>query len=409
MTQAEPPNHEQHPWDEVFSGKRLPNPHNASEQEADQLRQALLWRYAKQAPSTLTPEQAEAFYWYVNKLKQQRKQSQFKNGLLALVMLGVFSASVWLSYQHAHSIPSSVPIQTPASMQANSATPASPLSSQANIAPAPPTRIHIKPLGKLPEMLSIPAGQFVMGCSAGWDDVVGGCRDNEFPAHEVKIAAFELSKYETTVGQFKHFVEATHYLTTAEQNQQGCTIADPQRKGNWIIDKTRNWRNPGFAQTDHHPVVCMSWLDTQAYLKWLNQETQSHYRLPTEAEWEYAARAGKATAFFWGSQPSHAFANSLGVEGADKWEYTAPVGQFAGNSFGLHDMAGNVWEWLDSCWSDAYQPAAENTALADCQEHNVKVRRGGSWDNHPPSIRAAYRSSGSTLERSYLYGFRVAR
>ena len=399
MTQADQQDEQQ--WHEVFSGKRLPNPANANEQAADELRQALLWRYAKQGQTTLSPEQAEAFYWYVNNVKQQRRRHVFQNGLLALAMLGIVSASLWLTYQHANSTPNAVPIQASALMPANSVVPTTTLNNQANIAPAAQTSVKLKPIALLPEMLSIPAGQFVMGCSAGWDDVVGGCRDNEFPAHEVNVAAFELGKYEVTVGQFKHFVAATQYLTTAEQNQQGCTVQDPQRKGNWLIDKTRNWRNPGFAQTDNHPVVSMSWLDTQAYLRWLNQETQSHYRLPSEAEWEYAARAGKATAFFWGSQPSHAFANSLGVEGADKWEYTAPVGQFAGNGFGVHDMTGNVWEWVDTCWSNSYQ--------ADCPEPNVKVRRGGGWDNHPPSIRSAYRSSGSTLERSYLYGFRVAR
>ena len=399
MTQAD--QHDEQQWDEVFSGKRLPNPANANEQAAGELRQALLWRYAKQGQTSLTPEQAEAFYWYVNNVKQQRQRHVFKIGLLGLAMLGIFSASLWLTYQHAQSTSNAVPIQAQSSIPTHNLAATGSLSSHANIAPAPQTSINVKPIAALPTMLSIPAGQFVMGCSAGWDDVVGGCRDNEFPAHEVTVAAFELGKYEVTVGQFKHFVEASHYLTTAEQNQQGCTVQDPQRKGNWLIDKTRNWRNPGFAQTDNHPVVCISWLDTQAYIQWLNQETQSHYRLPTEAEWEYAARAGKATAFFWGSQPSHAFANSQGVEGADKWEYTAPAGQFAGNSFGLHDMAGNVWEWVDTCWSNSYQ--------ADCPEQNVKVRRGGGWDNHPPSIRSAYRSSGSTLERSYLYGFRVAR
>ena len=399
MTQAN--QHDEQQWDEVFSGKRLPNPHNANEQAADELRQALLWRYVKQGQTTLTPEQAEAFYWYVNNVKQQRKHTKVNHWLLNFTMLGLFGASLWLTYQHTHSLPNAVPVQAALPIQINDAATSYTLNNNANIAPATQTRLPIKPIAALPEMLSIPAGQFVMGCSAGWDDVVGGCRDNEFPAHEVTIAAFELGKYEVTVGQFKHFVEASHYLTTAEQNQQGCTIQDPQRKGNWLIDKTRNWRNPGFAQTDNHPVVCISWLDTQAYIQWLNQETQSHYRLPTEAEWEYAARAGKATAFFWGSQPNHAFANSQGVEGADKWEYTAPAGQFAGNSFGLHDMAGNVWEWVDTCWSNSYQ--------ADCPELNVKVRRGGGWDNHPPSIRSAYRSSGSTLERSYLYGFRIAR
>jgi formylglycine-generating enzyme required for sulfatase activity len=264
-------------------------------------------------------------------------------------------------------------------------------------------------ISDIPEMMKIPAGQFIMGCSSGWDDAIGGCRDNEFPAHKVDIKAFELGKYEVTVGQFKRFTEETSYLTTAEKNQQGCTIADPQHQGNWIIDKTKNWRNPGFAQTANHPVVCISWMDIKTYIEWLNQKTQQHYRLPTEEEWEYAARGGKVTAFYWGSQPSHNFANSQGKEGADHWEFTSPVGQFAGNGFGLHDMAGNVWEWTDSCWKPDYQPANQSNQQ-DCNNtDSLKVRRGGGWDNLPPSIRAAYRSYGSALERSYLYGFRIAR
>jgi formylglycine-generating enzyme required for sulfatase activity len=112
------------------------------------------------------------------------------------------------------------------------------------------------------------------------------------------------------------------------------------------------------------------------------------------------------TAFAWGSQPSRNFANYQGQGELDQWQYTAPVGQFSSNAYGLHDMAGNVWEWVDNCWRANY--LVQTMDKSECEGH-LRTRRGGAWDNQPPNMRPAYRSSGNELERSFLYGFRVAR
>ena len=147
-------------------------------------------------------------------------------------------------------------------------------------------------------------------------------------------------------------------------------------------------------------MVCISWEDANAYINWLNQKTGKYYRLPTEEEWEYAARAGKATAYYWGSIPNRNHANFLGIKDRDKWEFTSPVGSFTGNSFGLYDIAGNAWEWTSSCWRMTYDD--------QCKNKNIYVRRGGGWDNDKKNIRSSYRSRDHKIARSYLYGFRVA-
>jgi formylglycine-generating enzyme required for sulfatase activity len=364
-------------WDDIVAGKRLPVTHHESDREADTTRQILLWHKAQEGEPLFTEQQATEFYHRVHTMKRQRERSSKKLWLLIALTL---STSIIAGWYVAHLTPSST---TPA----------------ANV----PT---LKVLPNTPELVVIPAGKFMMGCSAGWDDAAGGCRENEFPAHEVNVPSFAMGKYEVTVGQFKNFVAQTHYETLAEQFQQGCTVADSAQIGQWRIDKTKNWRNAGFAQTDNHPVVCLSWTDAQAYIAWLNQQNQGQYRLPTEAEWEYAARANKVTAYFWGNPANPDVANALGKAGKDQWEYTAPVGSFISNGFGLHDMAGNVWEWTSTCWTNNYSTSSK---ASTCTNEQLHVRRGGGWDNLPPNIRSAYRSSGSTLERSYVYGFRIAR
>ena len=267
-----------------------------------------------------------------------------------------------------------------------------------------PNGIHIGKTNQVPEMLMIPAGSFVMGCNTGWDDIIGGCRDNEYPAHPVDVAAFELSRHEITVGQFKHFIDATGYKTTAEKFSQGCVIKNTKKSG-WKLSKKHNWKNVGFPQTDVHPVVCISWIDTQHYIQWLNKLTGNHYRLATEEEWEYAARANQVTAFYWGNKANRNFANYSGVGDGDSWQYTSPVGQFSSNAFGLHDMSGNAWEWVNDCWRKDYQ----TPRVTNCNGKNAsKTRRGGSWDNIPPSIRSAFRSEGKAIDRSQVYGFRIA-
>ena len=207
------------------------------------------------------------------------------------------------------------------------------------------------------EMVSIPGGTFRMGDLSGEGD------DSEKPAHMVTIKPFKLGKYEVTVGQFRRFAEATGYRTEAERNadgNQGCAIFHN------LTSRFRpdtSWRNPGFSVEDNHPVVCVSWSDAQAFVGWLNSETDGKFRLPSEAEWEYAARAGSTTKYHFGNDESqlcrysnHADASTGLISKNESCsdgvgERTAEVGLYRPNSFGLYDMHGNVWEWVEDCWS----------------------------------------------------------
>ncbi|MGB1311179.1 MAG: SUMF1/EgtB/PvdO family nonheme iron enzyme [Leucothrix sp.] len=378
---------DQKQWEAVLSGERLPVKHSQSEQEADAIRQVLVWRHAKQIQSPQTPDDAAAFYEHLHKVQKQRQRASYLRwlaiGLVSAALLALIGFGLW----HLLADKASQTSFTQPPKQSTTTLP--------------------KALSLIPELVEIPAGNFVMGCTAGWDDSAGGCRSNEHPPHEVNIKAFRMGRYEVTIGQFKHFVKNTGYLTVAEQDNQGCSIADPEKLGSWIVDPELNWRSPGFVQTDSHPVVCISWKDTQQYLTWLNTTTQNNYRLPTEAEWEYAARSKRVTAYHWGDEGDRRFANYQGVAAKDNWPNTAPVGLYSSNDFGLHDMAGNVWEWTASCWRENYK--IPEVAAENCKGNSARrARRGGGWDNSAPSIRSAYRSSGSAGERSYLYGFRVA-
>ncbi|MCA9096669.1 MAG: SUMF1/EgtB/PvdO family nonheme iron enzyme, partial [Planctomycetaceae bacterium] len=196
-------------------------------------------------------------------------------------------------------------------------------------------------------------------------------RDEDERQHEVCVTAFEIGKDEVTVGEFKRFVEATNHRTDAERNvggHEGCFAWSAiDVKGAWRAGI--DWRKPGFTQRDNYPVVCVSWNDAMAYTVWLNRETGQSYRLPTEAEWEYAARAGTTTARYWGQDPDQAcsYANvadqTKGPEGLgwtekhecnDGYWYPAPVGRFRANNWQLNDMLGNVWEWTCSLYDKDY-------------------------------------------------------
>ncbi len=222
-----------------------------------------------------------------------------------------------------------------------------------------------------PDLVRIPAGCFQMG-SPGSETG----RDEDERQHRVCVEGFEIGQDEVTVGEFKRFVAATNYRTDAEKNagnEEGCLITY-QEENKWEAGYRAgySWKNPNFKQGDDHPVVCVSWNDALAYVKWLSGETSQSYRLPTEAEWEYAARAGRTTARYWGNDPNKAcrYANvadramkqtfsdeMLHItihECSDGYVYTAPVGAFEANAWGLKDLLGNVWEWTCSAHAKDY-------------------------------------------------------
>ena len=260
------------------------------------------------------------------------------------------------------------------------------------------------------EMVDIPGGHFMMGSSLAELD----SQANEHPRHEVQVKAFKLGKYEVTREQFAAFMDATGY-----QVGSSCWTLEnskfEERSG-------RNWQNPGHSQEPRHPVVCVNIQDAEAYIRWLNQQSGQRYRLPTEAEWEYAARAGSETARYWGESADNAcrYANVGDLTGAeqfnldkaiqhpctDGYSFTAPVGSFQANRFGLYDMLGNVWEWMCSAyaWNDeASEIKCNNNA------NTRQVFRGGSWIDEPAYVRAALRNRCGPGDRYSVLGFRLAQ
>lgn len=239
---------------------------------------------------------------------------------------------------------------------------------------------NVKPVD--PKMVSIPADKFTMGCKAGRDDIeVGGCDNNEKPAHEVSIQVFQMGKYEVTFDEWD-----------ACEKANACPHADD-----------RGWGR------GKRPVINVSWNDiTQKYIPWLNQKTGKAYRLPTEAEWEYAARGGKETSFPWGESLGKNNANCYGCGSQWDNQQTAPVGSFSANGYGLYDSSGNVWEWVADCYQDSYQGAAPDGAVRDRCEGIKHVVRGGSWGYGGRSCRSAYRLGFTPVDHFYHVGFRLA-
>ena len=228
----------------------------------------------------------------------------------------------------------------------------------------------------LPAMMVIPAGSFRMGCVSGRD-----CYDDEVPVHEVAISSFELSKHEVTFEEYDRFTDAT-----------GRDRADDAGRGR-----------------GDRPVIIVSWKDAVAFTEWLSVETGERYRLPSEAEWEYAARAGSITAYSWGEEMGTNRANCDGCGSPWDGEQTAPVGSFSANAWGLHDMHGNVWEWVQDCWNESYRGAPTDGSAWESGDCALRVLRGGAWDSGPWYLRSALRGRIDTGVRLNFIGFRVAR
>jgi formylglycine-generating enzyme required for sulfatase activity len=228
-----------------------------------------------------------------------------------------------------------------------------------------------------PEMVRIPRGTFVMGCSSDPER----CNPRELPPHEVTVSSFEIGKYEVTVGQFRAFAESEGFDGTP------C-----------FLSLERSWDSPGFEQGEDHPVVCVSWQDAVEYTEWLTRKTGKRYRLPTEAEWEYAARGDATgrnrTRYPWGTEWRGDVwlrwkGNCDETQDGDcqdrwytkrkniDWRNTTPVGRFDANNFGLHDMHGNVWEWVAD-WAAPYGPAEQRDPVGPATG-KTRVFRGGSW------------------------------
>ncbi len=273
-----------------------------------------------------------------------------------------------------------------------------------------------------PEMVVITGGTFSMGSPPS---EVGRDGD-EGPVHRVTLPSFALGRTEVTVGQFRSFVQASGYKTEAERNigNSGC-FAWNASDGKWAWREGRYWDSPGFTQSEAHPVACVSWNDAKAYLAWLSDKTRQRYGLPSEAQWEYAARGGTAkVSRYWGDNPDDAcrYANvadkTVGPNGQtwtqkhdcdDGYWFSAPVAHYSPNNFGLYDMLGNVWEWTEDCGNGNYNGAPTDGSAWTSGICGARVLRGGSWSLNPRNVRAAGRGWDGTTYRVNNSGFRPAR
>jgi len=276
-----------------------------------------------------------------------------------------------------------------------------------------------------PVLVKIPGGEFLMGSILG-PTGDGELQALETPVHPVAIKSFMLSKYEVTVGQFRQFIQTTKYKT-----QKNCWRLS---NNDWGMESAPGqWSDPGYAPSEYHPVMCVSWKDAQAYIAWLNKQTGKQYRLPSEAEWEYAARAGSAAQYISDDSATEVcrYANVLDhsarrarkrdlgrdinpIDCDDQTEATSMVGMYQANAFGLHDMTGNVSEWVEDCQHVSYDgaPATGIPWTRNCfkmDNEKMYIHRGGSYSSGVKGARISARGHGSQDNASSLgEGFRLA-
>jgi formylglycine-generating enzyme required for sulfatase activity len=312
------------------------------------------------------------------------------------------------------------------------------------------------------EFVRVPSGEFVRGfeTSDGRDrrfDIAHQFSNkqnlqNETPAHRVAVTKpFEIGVTEVTVGQFRAFVTATNYKTDAERNggALGCFPAEKNYVDRFHKSPEVTWKSPGFPQSDDHPVVAISWNDAQKFCEWLSKVEKAQYRLPSEAEWEFACRAGRKTWYSWGEDPNDAYEHAnvadgtleaaqpkttqfqrairLGADQGDGAVFTAKAASYKSNSWGLYDMHGNVWEWCQDRWSaDLYEryfdgiPRQKRSEvvvrdplfLDKADQHQYgdwRIMRGGAWTCAPAAVRCSIRTFAEAGDSTVYTGFRVVR
>ena len=284
-------------------------------------------------------------------------------------------------------------------------------SAAASSAPVVNDSRAIKDCADCPDLIPVPAGQFSMGTTPAAPGAA--VEASESPSHIVTVSSFAIGQDAVTRGQFSAFVTAANYQSDAER-LGGCFGLAGE---NWEFKPKVTWRRPGYPQDDDHPVVCITWNDANAYLKWLSTTTGKKYRLPTEAEREYAARAGTTEAYWWGNSITLEQANfrddAPAASGANKRPSrmaTVPVRQFAANAFGLYNVHGNVWEWVQDCQHNNYRSAPiDGSAWTSNCVGKRRGARGGGWADPAAGLRSVQRTWFEPDLPSYAGGFRVAR
>ena len=292
---------------------------------------------------------------------------------------------------------------------------------------APATLQTFKDCDDCLEMVVIPAGSYLAGSTSAETDreqVSKELASREQPQRKITVARkFAIGKFEVTRGQYAKFVAETKWKTDGP-----CAVLEDGPNNRWAARDDRGWDSPGFEQTDDHPVVCVNLKDVHAYTGWLSKKTGHRYRLPSGAEWEYAARGGTTTARPWGdrldgacgyangSDMSRAMAHNHGdadperfFQCDDGYVYTAPVGRFKPNAFGLHDTLGNVLEWTGDCVTPDQTGAPADTRARRTGDCNSQIDRGGAWNNSPKYVRIAMQHADFVNARNAVLGFRLVR
>lgn len=262
-----------------------------------------------------------------------------------------------------------------------------------------------------PDLILLEGGSFMRGAAIG-DPAAD---ESELPRHEVTVAKpFAIAARQVTVQDYERFATATGHETG-----MGCyTFTDE----GWRHDENADWRMPGFPQTPLDPVVCISWHDAMAYAAWMSARTGKTYRLPSEAEWEFAARGGFREGNFWGEDDTRicAYANVNDITAKNKtakaaenctdgFLYTSPAGHFRPNPFGLYDAIGNAWVWLADCWQGDYRASPRDGSAHLDNNCERRVLRGGSWTDTPGPVRIGARENRPPHGRYSIAGFRLAR
>ncbi len=309
---------------------------------------------------------------------------------------------------------------------------------------AQPTAVQVVENTLGMKFVLVPAGEFLMGSDESPDRLAGDFPQyersrflklsDEAPVHRVRITKpFYLGQHEVTVGQFRRFLEASGYVPESVADGTGGygynRDYDPAQsvRGDAFEgrDPKYSWRNPGFAQDEDHPVVNVTWNDAVAMARWLGEKEGVRYRLPSEAEWEYACRAGSRTRYYNGDAPGELpiIANTFDADTARNWlrwqsfaltsrdgyAFTSPVGSFAPNAFGLHDMLGNAWEWVADWHGEDYYARSPTEDPPGPPAGNVRVRRGGSWHTWALYARCSFRNWNTPQTRYTLVGMRLLR
>lgn len=284
-----------------------------------------------------------------------------------------------------------------------------------------------------PKWVAVPAGRFLMGSNVSTKEIAAtysqhDLSEQEFrdetPQHLVEIThPFFMGATEVTVGEFRAFVEETNYVPDSMRDHEGGWGYDKKSDRCIGRDPAFHWNNTGYPQTDSHPVVNVSWQDCIAYCKWLSAKEKRLVRLPTEAEWEYANRAGSTSTYSMGDSAESVLENARTLEPNPKINrlaiqnlkiknlgdppFPVPVGSYQPNAFGLYDMHGNVWEWTSDWYSESYYASSPRRDPTGPPQGEVKVRRGGAWNSFPIWTRSSFRNWNTVESRCMNLGFRV--